>query len=107
MIDERDSSIPIAKILQNFGFDFKVNYPSDLQRSVSSYTHLRNGLFHRSAQEVTINQNGTDVIYKISDYWGTLSSLVPLIIMKAIGFDDGHINWDRWRTRIAFSSPSV
>lgn len=107
MKTERNTSIPISKLLRKHGFDFKEEYASDLTRSVSTYTHLRNGLFHQSAQEVTVNKNGIEVSLSIYDYWGTLSSLVPLVIMKAIDFDDGHINWDRWRTRIAFSTPSV
>ncbi|PDO51829.1 hypothetical protein AWE29_22630, partial [Escherichia coli] len=35
-------------------------------------------------------------IIKLSDYYSNLNLLLPLVLMKYIGFDDGLINWDSW-----------
>jgi len=106
MQDERDASTPIAKLLQDSGFDFKHTDLQRPQRSVSTYTHLRNALFHASSQEAKVNVNGQQVVYRLGEHIGTLTILLPLIIMKAINFDDGHINWKRIDNRMYFRMPA-
>lgn len=98
----RDSSAPICTMLQQFGFDVSVQRPNDLPRALSTYTHLRNSLFHNSEFDKTININGTDVEIKVTDYFFNLLQLVSLVVLKAVDFDDGHINWNSWIDRQPF-----
>lgn len=98
----RNSSQPICKLLIGYGFDVQIERPSDLKRAVSTYTHLRNALFHNSEFTATINTNGTLIELKLFDYLFNLSQLVSLVVLKAVGFDDGHINWNSWIDRQPF-----
>ncbi len=95
----RNSSVPICKLLTGYGFDVQIERPSDLQRAVSTYTHLRNALFHISEFTATINVNGIMVELRLFDYLFNISQLVALVILKAVEFDDGHINWNSWIDR--------
>jgi hypothetical protein len=79
-----------------------VERPSDLRRAVSTYTHLRNSLFHNSRFETRINVNGVQVEIRIVDYLFPLLQLVTLVVLKAVEFDDGHINWNSWIDRQPF-----
>ncbi len=94
----RNSSVPICRLLTSYGFDVQCDKPDDLLRAVSTYTHLRNALFHNSSVTTTVNVNGNgkDVEFKLFDYMPHFSQLVALVILKAVGFDDGYINWNRW-----------
>ena len=98
----RNSSEPISKLLNIYNFDVKIENPNDLKRAVSTYTHLRNALFHNSQFNATININGTDTELKLFDYLFNISQLVILTILKAVEFDDGHINWNSWIDRQPF-----
>ncbi len=98
----RDSSKPICLLLQGFGFDVAIQRPSDLSRAVSTYTHLRNSLFHNSELDTTINLNGAIIEIKVTDYFYQLLQLVTLVVLKAVDFDDGHINWNSWIDRQPF-----
>jgi hypothetical protein len=100
--DTRNSSEPICKLLNRLGFDVSVERPSDLRRAVSTYTHLRNSLFHNSRFETRINVNGVQVEIRIVDYLFPLLQLVTLVVLKAVEFDDGHINWNSWIDRQPF-----
>ena len=97
-----NSSQPICTVLQQLGFDVAVERPSDLPRAISTYTHLRNSLFHNSEMHKTVNINGTEVEIKAMDYCFNLLQLVTLVVFKAVDFDDGHINWDSWIDRQPF-----
>ncbi len=92
----KNSSEPICKLLKEYGFDVKVENPNDLKRAVSTYTHLRNALFHNSQFVANININGIHTELKLFDYLFHIEHLVVLVILKAIGFDDEHINWNSW-----------
>lgn len=98
----RNSSEPICKLLTGYGFDVQIERPSDLQKAVSTYTHLRNALFHNSEFIASINVNGAVVELKLFDYLYNISQLVALVILKAVEFDDGHINWNSWIDRQPF-----
>lgn len=98
----RNSSEPICKLLTRYGFDVQIEKPGDLQMAVSTYTHLRNALFHNSEFTATINVNGVKVELKLFDYLFNISQLVVLVILKAVEFDDGHINWNSWIDRQLF-----
>ncbi len=92
----RNSSEPICKLLTSYGFDVQIERPADLKRAVSTYTHLRNALFHNSEFNAIINVNGTEVEIKVFDYLFNISQLVALVVLKSVGFDDEHINWNSW-----------
>ncbi|MEZ5529482.1 MAG: hypothetical protein R3E57_06065 [Porticoccaceae bacterium] len=99
VVDDREtknSSERIYKLLTDYGFDVKIENPSNLKKAVSSYTHLRNALFHNSQISVQVNINGKMVEFAIVDYMFNFSQLVVLVILKALRFEDGHINWNSW-----------
>lgn len=97
-----NSSVPIFNLLNRYGFNVAIDKPDDLARAVSTYTHLRNALFHNSELSVTVNYNGKDTELKIIDFFYNIEQLITLTIMKAVEFDDNHINWDSWIDRQPF-----
>ncbi|UUZ72016.1 hypothetical protein LP415_25895 [Polaromonas sp. P1(28)-8] len=98
----RNSSEPICKLLVLREFDVSIERPAELARAISTYTHLRNALFHNSEHEIEINVNGRLSTLKIVDYYFNFLQLLTLVVMKAIAFDDGHINWNSWIDRQPF-----
>ncbi len=96
------SSKPICQLLTSYGFDVSIERPCDLHRAVSTYTHLPNALFHNSEFTANINVNGKMVELKLFDYLFNISQLVALVVLKAVGFDDDHINWNSWIDRQPF-----
>lgn len=99
---ESGTAIPISELLQSYGFNIRIENPTCLPRAVSTYTHLRNALFHNSELEKEVNINGRLVLLKLVDYYTYFKLLVPLVMMKAVNFDDNHINWDSWIDRQPF-----
>lgn len=97
-----NSSTPICRLLKQLGFDVSEERANDLPRAISTYTHLRNSLFHNSEFDTRINLNGAIVELKVADYFFHLLQLVTLVIFKAVEFDDGHINWNSWIDRQPF-----
>ena len=69
---------------------------------MSTYMHLRNALFHDGAREKVVNVNGATVTLEMARYLFNFEQLVALAILKAIKFDDGHIDWDSWIDRMPF-----
>lgn len=59
-------------------------------------------LFHNGAFERTFNENGKAITLKLSEYESYLRRLVPDLLLKVMGYDDGHINWNRWLDRQPF-----
>lgn len=98
----KNSSEPIYQLLESYGFKVYLEKPSELSRAISTYTHLRNALFHNSEFQTTVPMNGSHVQLNTTEYFYNLSMLVSLTIMKAIQFDDDHINWDAWIDRQLF-----
>lgn len=97
-----NSSKHICDVLKKFEFNIKEENPHNLHRAVSTYTHLRNALFHNSELRKTVNINGGSVDLELCDYISQFSRLVSLVILKAVDFDDQHINWDSWIDRQPF-----
>ena len=95
-------SVPICTALTQLGFDVSQDRPNDLVRAVSTYAQLRNALFHNSELETEVNINGNLVELKVIDYIFHISQLVALSVLKVVGFDDGHINWNSWVDRQPF-----
>ena len=95
---------PIGQLLRTYGFDIYENSVRDLRKSVSTYARLRNALFHNGKHEAETNVNGTTITLALSDYLSPFERLVPLVMMKYIGFDDGRTNWNSWLDRMMFKS---
>ena len=87
---------PICNLLKRYGFNIEQDNANNLQRAVSTYTHLRNAMFHNGEFEKRVNINGEDVVLKLTDYCSQFEQLVPLALIKYINFDDGHVNWESW-----------
>ncbi|GGE42374.1 hypothetical protein GCM10007421_15640 [Halopseudomonas oceani] len=98
----KNASIPICAALTKLSFNVYQDRPDELVRAVSTYVHLRNALFHNSDLEVDVDFNGNLVRLKVIDYIFHLGQLVALSVLKIVGFDDGHINWNSWVDRQAF-----
>jgi hypothetical protein len=98
----KNSSKPICTFLKQYGFDVDIDRPGNLARSLSTYKRLRDGLFHNSELSSTLKVRGQTVSVDASNYLFHLSQLVSLVVMKAVEFDDGHINWDSWISRQPF-----
>lgn len=95
----KNSSEPIYKLLTDYGFDVHQELKSsdDNHRAVATYTCLRNALFHNSEiRAIGKDENGAEVKLKLNDFISNFSQLVALVILKAVDFDDGYINWNSW-----------
>ncbi|CAH1455676.1 hypothetical protein B6J47_00965 [Klebsiella pneumoniae] len=95
------SATPIKNVLTEYGFDIKQENKKEPCKSIMTYVHLRNALFHNG--ELTAKTNDGD-IFEMKDYYPALHRLLPLILIKHIGFDDNRINWNSWLDRIPFKS---
>lgn len=99
----KNVSVPIYTALTQLGFDVSQDRPDELVRAVSTYAHLRNALFHNSELEAEVNINGSIVRLRVIDYIFHIRQLVSLSILRIVGFDDGHINWNSWVDRQPFT----
>ncbi len=95
----RNAAIPITNQLKLYGFNVFQDNSGELSRSISTYLHIRNALFHQGDFTSTVNINHGLVQFNCSQHLFNLSMLCSLTVMKAIGFDDGHTNWDCWIDR--------
>lgn len=95
----RNASKPIYRLLNSYGLSVLLDDPNNLPRSIATYTRLRNSLFHNSDFRAIVSIGGTDIQLDASAYLFHLSMLISLTILKAVGFDDGHTNWDAWIDR--------
>lgn len=99
------SSVPICRLLIKYGFDVsqELKSTSDYRKVVGTYTSLRNALFHNSEFiGIGKDENGSEIKLKLNDYLFNIWQLVALVILKAVEFDDGHINWNSWLDRQPF-----
>lgn len=98
----------VAKILTPFltkhGFNVKQNCPKSRERSMQTYAHLRNALFHNGEWKTTFNENDIDVTLNIADYAVLLERLVADVLLRLLGYNDPSINWDRWIDRQPFNA---
>ncbi len=95
----RNAAIPITTQLKSYGFNVFQDNPNEISRSISTYLHIRNALFHQGEFSTTVNINNGQVELNCSKHLFNLSMLCSLTVMKAIGFDDGRTNWDCWIDR--------
>ena len=96
----------IGKLLKKLGFDVEdAQKPmtSDLKKAVSTYHELRNAVFHRGelTTEVDTKDKGK-IKVELSNYLFHFSALVALVVLKVVGFDDNHINWNCWIDHMPF-----
>ena len=96
---------PITNYLQSLNFDIYQDKRDELNKAVSTYAHLRNSLFHNGKFYKEVNFNGNIVRLKLMEFYSNLEILLPLVMMKYIEFDDGHINWNSWLDRQMFKVP--
>ncbi|MFC0349171.1 hypothetical protein [Undibacterium danionis] len=95
----RDAAKPIYSQLSSYGLNVVLEDLSDLPRSIRTYARLRNSLFHNSEFRHTIHIGNSEIQLDATTYFFHLSMLVNLTILKAVGFDDGHTNWEAWLDR--------
>lgn len=100
--DSKNCSVLISKFMSQCNLGLVQDDSVNLYRSVSTYGHLRNALFHNGKFEKTINLNGSETKLELSKYYSQFEMLLPLVMMKYIGFDDGYINWNSWLDRMMF-----
>lgn len=104
--DKRPSKTPqiITTTLQNYGFNVSKENDPTPQRNIMHYCKLRNSLFHNGEYIAYAKDSICSSIIKLSDYSSNLNLLLPLLLIKHIGFDDGLINWDSWYDHNPFIS---
>ena len=93
---EKNVAVVLTQFIEKHDF-------SVAQKEVENWAHLRNALFHNGQFETEFNDNGTVIKLNIENYLYRLDALLHDILLKMIGFDDGHINWNRWQDRMPFS----
>lgn len=97
--ESKNCATPIARVLVDYGFDVKQENLDSPYKSIMTYVHLRNALFHNGQLE-KVMKNGN--IFKLKDYFSPLCRLLPLVLIKFIEFDDGYLNWNCWLDRQPF-----
>lgn len=98
----RIAAIPITNLLKSFGFDVSIDRPADLARAISTYAHLRNAVFHNSEFSIEVRFHEKKLKLNLFEYLYNITQLTNLLVLKAIQFDDNHINWDSWVDRQPF-----
>jgi hypothetical protein len=91
--NDRNAAVPIAGYLQSRGF----NAPQTL---VEEWTAARNGAFHRGLLGSTVPSSGKAV--DIADQLFGLETILADACLKEMGFNNPHINWNRWADRHPF-----
>ena len=100
----KGTSRVIVQMLEGYKFDVAEVHP-ELARSIRTYELLRNTLFHNGPLETVWRRDGEEVRLKVTAFLYNLRVLVRLVILKAVGFDDGRINWNCWIDRMPFKAP--
>ncbi len=102
----KDFKSPVAVLATNFlkklGFDVSQDNADSRHLGIQTYVHLRNALFHNGNFEKSFQENGNTITLKLNDYDSYLSRLMPDVLLRVIGYDDEHINWNRWVDRQPF-----
>ena len=86
----------------HYGFNVAQDNIHSRHLGMNTYAHLRNALFHNGSFEKSFNENGVEITLKLIDYASYLSRLLPDQLLKVLGYDDKHINWNRWQDRMPF-----
>jgi hypothetical protein len=91
--EQRNSAVPITAMLNDLGF------PAP-QIEVERWARARNKLFHNGQLSCPDPQGGPDI--NLIDQLDGITAVLCDVLLKELPFDDAHINWNRWRDRIAF-----
>lgn len=91
--DNRNAAVPIAGLLQSHGFRVS-------QALVEDWCAARNAVFHRG--QLTATAPGSGNLVRVTAQLYELTTLLADCSLKVLGFDDGHINWERWRDHQPF-----
>ena len=91
-----------APFLQAHGFNLVQDSPSRRELGVQTYARLRNSLVHAGSFEATFVENHNTVTLKLTDYEQYLRRLVPDLLLRVLGYNDPHINSNRWLDRMPF-----
>lgn len=90
--DNHNAAVPISGLLRSKGF-------SVTQSLAEEWCLARNGAFHRGKLKSTHKESGKTACVIEQAY---LTTLLADLSLKLLGFDDGHINWERWQDRQPF-----
>lgn len=90
--EHRNSAVPITEYLSGLGFQIA-------QREVEEWCIARNEAFHRGRLVVPATATRPEI--RLTKQVHAISELVCVVILRCMGFDDGHVSWDRWRTRMS------
>jgi hypothetical protein len=82
----------INQLLRHHGFDSK-------EADIQGWATARNKLFHEGLL-VSTDKSGREI--RLTDQLFALTQVLTDVILKELGSDDGHINWNRWKDRMAF-----
>ena len=91
--DNSNVAVPMSGLLQQHGFDVPQTLAED-------WAAARNGAFHRG-ELVSVAPGSGNTVSVFDQLYG-LTTLLGDLSLKILGFDDGHINWNRWRDRAPF-----
>ncbi len=91
--NQKNAAVPIADLLNARGFSVQ-------QVEVERWTHARNKAFHEGQLTTPDPNGGVDI--RLADQLVPITSVLGDVLLKLLPFDDGHINWNRWRDRMAF-----
>ena len=92
----------VTEFLKHHGFNVDQDNIHSRHLGIQTYAHLRNSLFHNGSFEKSFPENGDEITIKLIDYASYLSRLVPDALLKVLGYNDAHINWNRWQDRMPF-----
>ena len=98
----RSAANVIARQLSAYRLNVEELNLMDDQSSISTYSHIRNSIFHNGEFNPTVNYNSSYKTFKATEFLSALVQLSNLTVLKATGFDDGHINWNGWKDRQTF-----
>lgn len=90
---QRNAAVPISEFLAGLGFQVT-------QAEVQLWTDARNNAFHRGLLSAPARDGSGEI--RLGDQLFPLTVVLADAVLKCLGFDDGHINWNRWRDRMPF-----
>lgn len=88
----------ITPFLNSLGFQIT-------KTEVQEWADLRNVLFHAGRFESEKKRGGKTIIVTEQEAFtiaNSLNLLLPDVLLKLIQYDNGHINWNRWRDGMPF-----
>ena len=88
-----NAAVPITDLLNRHGF-------STTQAEIQKWCCARNAAFHRGLLVSIDPQDGQEV--RLTEQIVPLTQVLCDVLLKELQFDDGHINWNRWRDRMGF-----